>query len=79
MARAPLLPGLAKLSTHGAHSRAHAQPAGCITSHTSMRRSAGIHKPRPGIHHLHRLKVWGPLLLPGVLGLGSPSLLRLTA
>lgn len=29
---------------------------GCITSHTSMRRSAGIHKPRPGIHHLHRLK-----------------------
>ncbi|KAL4452322.1 hypothetical protein ABPG75_007984 [Micractinium tetrahymenae] len=29
---------------------------GCITSHTSMRRSSGIHKPRPGIHHLRRLK-----------------------
>ena len=36
---------------------------GTLTSHTSMRRSAGVHRPRPGVYHLHRLKVrvegWG--------------------
>lgn len=30
---------------------------GCLTSHTSMRRSAGIHQARPGIEHMRRLVV----------------------
>lgn len=42
-------------------------PSGCITSHTSMRRSAGIHKPRPGIRHLRRLKVRAASSLPCLL------------
>lgn len=30
---------------------------GTITSHTAKRRSSGINKPRPGVHHLRRLLV----------------------
>ena len=30
---------------------------GVLTSHTSMRRSSGLHIARPGTHHLRRLKV----------------------
>ncbi len=30
---------------------------GTITSHTAKRRSSGINKPRPGVHHLRLLLV----------------------
>lgn len=55
---------------------------GCITSHTSMRRSAGVHKARPGIRHLRRLKVRGAAR--GSTGgvreyRGSPALKRHTS
>lgn len=30
---------------------------GTLTSHTSMRRSAGVHRARPGVEHLRRLSV----------------------
>ena len=30
---------------------------GTVTSHTSMRKTVGLHQARPGTHHLRRLKV----------------------
>ena len=59
-----------RAASHGSHAGGHAAPAapaslpvilfdlnGTLTSHTSARRNSGTSKLRPGLHHLHRLKV----------------------
>lgn len=50
---------------------------GVLTSHTSMRRSSGLHIARPGTQHLRRLKV-GPgwLLVPDCFSAAMGSFLR---